>query len=199
MEFARVLLPGQERSKHTVNGWPLWFTRQVGRGKVIFTTLAPRGWYQRKKGQAVPTDALTDVATEVQPPRQDAAFHLDDLRPLLTEGVGYSVVGVDRGPSLRRLLAGGAAGRPRPAAVAPAGAAGLGGSDRGVGAAGGVSSASGSVAPVGAAHRGGGPDRGAVSGKDEAAVHGLMAVYRPESGPVEGAPTAAASRRPRPS
>ena len=45
-EFARVLLPAQERVRDTVVGWPTWFTRAVGRGKVLFTTLGPRGCYR---------------------------------------------------------------------------------------------------------------------------------------------------------
>jgi len=45
VEFVRVLLPPQERVRHTINGWPVWFSRQVGLGKVFFTTLGPRGWF----------------------------------------------------------------------------------------------------------------------------------------------------------
>src|SRR5439155_744281 len=46
VEFVRVLLPQNERPRHTVDGWPVWFTRQVGRGKVVFTMLGPRAWYR---------------------------------------------------------------------------------------------------------------------------------------------------------
>jgi hypothetical protein len=43
VDFVRVLLPPGERARHTVDGWPAWFTRRVGRGKVVFTTLGARG------------------------------------------------------------------------------------------------------------------------------------------------------------
>src|SRR5262249_28141206 len=46
VEFVRVLLPPGERVRHTVEGWPAWFTRRVGRGTVVFTTLGPRGWFR---------------------------------------------------------------------------------------------------------------------------------------------------------
>ena len=190
VDFARVLLPERERAKHTVNGWPLWFTRQMGRGKVIFTTLGPRGWYQRKKGQAppTPTDPLTDVAAEVQPPRQDAAFHLDDLQPVLAEEVGYSVVGpwtvalVFGGFLLTALLIGVVLRRSRRrellAWVGPAAALGAAAVFVGLG-----ESSRRSAPPTVAAAQ----IVDAVPTTGEAAVHGLMAVYRPDSGPVEGA------------
>jgi hypothetical protein len=44
--FVRVMLPPQERVAHTVNGWPAWFTRRVGQGKVVFTTLGARAWHR---------------------------------------------------------------------------------------------------------------------------------------------------------
>src|SRR5690606_25294868 len=44
VDFARVLLPPGEESRYTIEGWPVWFTRSVGRGKVVFLTLGPRGW-----------------------------------------------------------------------------------------------------------------------------------------------------------
>jgi hypothetical protein len=49
VDFVRVLLPPGERAPHTVNGWPAWFSRPVGRGKVVFTTLGPRGWYRPRR------------------------------------------------------------------------------------------------------------------------------------------------------
>ena len=45
VEFVRVLLPARERVAHTIDGWPAWFTRRVGRGKVVFSTLGFAGLY----------------------------------------------------------------------------------------------------------------------------------------------------------
>ncbi len=188
VEFARVLLPRQERPKHTINGWPLWFTRPVGRGKVIFTTLGPRGWYQWKKGRPVPTDPLTDVAEEVQPPRQDAAFQLDDVQPMLAQEVGYSVVGpwtvalIFGGFLLAALLIGFVLRRLRRREllgwIGPAAAVGTAAVFVGFGEAS-RRSAPPTVAAVQIVD--------AVPDTGEAAVHGLMAVYQPDSGLVEGA------------
>jgi hypothetical protein len=50
VDFVRVLLPPGEPMRHAIKGWPTWFTRSVGRGKVVFTTLAARGWYQLRPG-----------------------------------------------------------------------------------------------------------------------------------------------------
>jgi hypothetical protein len=46
VDFVRVLLPSQEEARYQLDGWPVWFSRKVGRGKVVFTTLGPRGWYR---------------------------------------------------------------------------------------------------------------------------------------------------------
>src|SRR6202008_3042465 len=51
VEFVRVQLPPQEPGRDTIDGWPVWFTRQVGRGKVVFSTLGPRGWYRPRTRQ----------------------------------------------------------------------------------------------------------------------------------------------------
>src|SRR5262249_35723186 len=81
--FARVLLPPEERPRHTTNGWPVWFPRSGGRGKVVFTALGPRGWY-RPRGRTDPpspyerfpdlplsTPPLDRVADEFQPQEKD--------------------------------------------------------------------------------------------------------------------------------
>src|SRR5262249_31459584 len=62
VDFVRVLLPPQERVRHTINGWPAWFTRQVGRGKVVFTTLGPRGWH-RPRRRADPRPSFDNFPT----------------------------------------------------------------------------------------------------------------------------------------
>ncbi len=85
VDFARVLLPAGERVRHAVNGWPAWFTRPVGRGKVVFTTLGPRAWFRPRKrsdGLApfpnfpmapVPVVPLDVVANELA--QEDKPFH----------------------------------------------------------------------------------------------------------------------------
>jgi hypothetical protein len=48
LDFVRVLVDGMQVT-HTVDGWPAAFMRQVGRGRVIFTTLDARAWIQRPR------------------------------------------------------------------------------------------------------------------------------------------------------
>ncbi|HVS36579.1 MAG TPA: hypothetical protein VMS17_13525, partial [Gemmataceae bacterium] len=107
VDFARVLLPAQDHVLYTIQSWPLLFTRQIGQGKAIFTTLGPRGWYRWNAIQAayIPRNALTAVAQELQSTPEKTAFQADrDLRPLLTEAVGYWVVS----PGAAALIFGGA-------------------------------------------------------------------------------------------
>jgi hypothetical protein len=196
VNLARVMLPAQERVRHTVNGWPAWFTRPVGRGKIIFTTLGPRAWYRPRHRTEpspfenfpdvpVPTQPLETLADELRVLRPEESTPVDVFQPLLTEEIGYSVVsrgvvGVIFGCFLVATLALGLVLRRsrRPeligwlASVAAVGATGtfiaLGESSRRA------------VAPTVAVAQ----VVDAVNGSDEAAVHGLLSVYRPDSGPA---------------
>jgi hypothetical protein len=198
VDFVRVLLPPGERAPHTVNGWPAWFTRPVGRGKVVFTALGPRAWYRDRKPPADPpspdptdpslpvaADPLGDLAAELRPPEEDP-IPADAFRPMLAEEIGYSVVGRGAvalvfGASLLAALAAGLVLRrarrrellgwlgPTAALGAAAAFVGLGEWSRQ------ASPATVAVAEV----------VDAVPGADEAPVRGLLAVYRPDSGPVE--------------
>jgi hypothetical protein len=199
VEFVRVLLPAEERPRHTVDGWPAWFSRPVGRGKVVFTTLGPRGWYRARTRTdtpspyqdypaiPVPIKPLGAVADELQPAREDEdPFREPVFRRVLTEDIGYAVVG--RGTVavvsaafllgvlalavvLRRL------GRaalllwlgPATALGAAAAFVVLGESSRRA------------VPPTVAAVQVIDP----VPGTQEMAAHGLLAVYRPDSGPAD--------------
>jgi hypothetical protein len=199
VEFARVLLPSQERVRNLVNGWPAWFTRHVGRGKVVFTALGPRAWsrprlvggdkpspYSRFPLLPVKLPALEWVALELHPGGDQNPFRVEAFRQPLTEDVGYSVVSRNTvllvfavfillvsvlGLGLRR------ASRPELLGwVGPAAALG----------------AAGAFLVLGELSRRAVPPTvavaqvvDAVSGTPEAAVDGLMAVYRPDSGPAE--------------
>jgi hypothetical protein len=193
--FVRVLLPAQERVQHTINGWPVWFSRPVGRGNVGFTTLGPRGWYRPRTRSdppspydnfpthPVPLAPLEFMADELQMPREEDPYRVEAFRPALAEEIGYSVVsrtavGLVFGAFLLATLALGIVlGRSRRPEllgwVGPAAAVGatlaflaLGEASR--------RAASPTVAVAQVVD--------AVSGTDEAAVHGLLAVYRPDSG-----------------
>src|SRR5262249_1789397 len=82
-DFVRVLLPPQEGVRPTLNRRPAWFPRQVGGGKVVFTTLGPRGWHRPRRradprpsfdnfpNLPVETAALTAVAEQLHPPEEE--------------------------------------------------------------------------------------------------------------------------------
>jgi hypothetical protein len=104
VDLVRVLLRPHEQVRDTIDGWPAWFTRQVGRGKVVFTTLGPRAWsrprtstdppsrFQDYPSLPVATDALEAATAELQPPVQEELLRAEVLRPVLIEEIGYAVV-----------------------------------------------------------------------------------------------------------
>jgi hypothetical protein len=209
IEFARVLLPAGEQTRYTVNGWPAYFTRTVGRGKVVFTTLGPRAWYEERKPNEPPapfmnyprspkpTDPLGDMALELQStPSQfvksgrsaspQDAVPVEAFAPMLTEEIGYSVVG--RGTVLlifaSFLLGALVVGLTLRNARRPELLGWLGPL--------GALAASGVFLFLGESSRRAVPPSvavvqvvDAVSGEEEAAIHGALAVYRPDSGPAE--------------
>jgi hypothetical protein len=202
VEFVRVQLPPGEHVKYTVDGWPAWFTRQVGRGTVVVSTLGSRAWYRERTDRdppspyqdfpdmPIPEAPLEDLALELQPLRGQADFQVGSFSPLLTEEIGYSVVRrntvvlVFASALLAALVAGIVLRRThRPellgwlGPVAALGAAGV-------------------FLGVGEASRRAAPPTVAVGevvdtapGQAELAVRGQLAVYRPDSGPAPiGAP-----------
>jgi hypothetical protein len=201
VDFVRVLLPAREQAVHTVNGWPAWFVRKMGRGKILFTTIGARAWMRPRKRDEprapflafpnlpIPQDPpLPAIVTELQPPPDNAAFRLEELRPLLTEDIGYSVVSPVAvcltlgGFLLIAVLIGVAFRKARRREflgwLGPAAALG----------------AAAVLATLGESSRRASPPTlavaqfvNAVPGADEAAVHGLAALYRPDEGPVQAA------------
>jgi hypothetical protein len=198
VEFARVLLPRRERVPYTVNGWPAWFSRSVGRGKVVFSTLGARAWYRPRKDNdppspfsnwptlPVPREPLEDLAAELQAPAKVPPFRVAAFETMLTEEIGYSVVswgtvGLVIGAFLLAALALGFAlrrSRRRELLGWLGPAAALG--------------AAGVFVVLGEMSRRAAPPMvavgqvvDAVSGTEEAAVQGLLAVYQPDSGPTQ--------------
>ncbi|HZY88764.1 MAG TPA: hypothetical protein VFE78_28325, partial [Gemmataceae bacterium] len=198
VDFVRVLLPPGERAPYNVNGWPAWFSRQVGAGKVVFTTLGPRAWYRRReRGDArsrfenfptlpVEQPPLEVIAAELRLPLKEDRLPVEAFRAPLAEEIGYSVVGRGTvGLVFGAFLAGavglgfvlGRSSRPElrgwlgPAAALAAAAVfvGLG-----------VMSRRGAAPTVAF-----GQIVHADAGTPEASVQGLLALYHPDSGPVE--------------
>lgn len=198
VNFVRVLLPAHEHAKFAINGWPLWFTRPIGRGKVVVSTLGSRGWFRERTKRdlgspyehfpnfPVPTEPLEDLGWELHHKENAAPFPVEAFRPLLIEGIGYSVLDRDAvvlvfGMFLVTVLALGIGLRQsrRPELLgwlAPAAA---------------VAAASIFVVLGEISRRAAPPTVAvaqlvdAVTGKEEASVRGLMAVYRPDSGAAD--------------
>jgi hypothetical protein len=86
-----------------VNGWPVSFWQDVGRGEVLFTTLGPRAWIRpRAAGDTesgrrlvasryVATTQLLGLAGRFFQPRERPAVEPQGLEPYLAEQIGYSV------------------------------------------------------------------------------------------------------------
>jgi hypothetical protein len=112
--FVRVALDGSETVLLQVDGWPAAFTKPVGRGRVLFTTLAGRAWHRPReaKDETLPTNpppkgpvtnipnlptalrSLNRLAIELEPTDRDAGgIQAEDLEPLLRAEIGYSVIG----------------------------------------------------------------------------------------------------------
>lgn len=195
--LVRVLLPRDEQAEQTVQGWPARFSRVVGRGKVIFTTLGGRAWHrprtsteERAKYRSYPnlpepTMPLIELAENVHPPQEQAAFNLDKLQPLLADEIGYRVpsrvtMALTCAGFLSAALALAVVLRRtrRPELLGWLGpAAALG--TTGVFFALAESSRRATPPTIAVAQL-----VDAVAGQDEAAAHGLLAVYQPSSGPA---------------
>jgi hypothetical protein len=200
VDLVRVLLPPHERVRHTVDGWPVWFTRPVGQGTVLFMTLGDRGWsrprqphdrrspYQNFPDLPVPHPPLEAVAAELYPKAKEGGFQPIAFRQALAEDIGYQVLGRGTAGLVFALFLAGTLGlglalrqsrRPEMLGwLAPAAAL----------------LATATFLVLGERSRRSAPATLAVaqivdgiSGTPEASIHGLLSVYRPDSGPVPAA------------
>jgi hypothetical protein len=197
--FSRIVLPRDERPRYTIDGWPVWFTRPYGKGKIIFTTLGPRGWHRPRKTPPdspspfelyselpVPESHLQRLADELHLPQEEDPFDAHIFGPQLIDDIGYAVparatvawifagfvlVAFALGLFLRRIGWLTLQGWLAPAAALIVGVGFL---------AAGHWSRRAAAPTVAVAQIVEG-----VAGKDEAAVHGILAAYRPDSGPAE--------------
>lgn len=202
--LVRVVPAGPNSVLFTADGWPAAFTRPLGRGRVLFTTLGDRAWHRPRVPRAyrttsgdlpspygdyadlpVPLPALERLALELYPSDSPGGLSPDDLAPLVTAEIGYQVV--PRGTAA--VVLGGCV------LAAGAVAVGLRGSRRSelagwVGPAVAVGAA-GLLVSLGTASREAVPPTAAAAaivdiapGTGEGAAVGLAAVYRPDSGTI---------------
>jgi hypothetical protein len=102
VEMARVVVSNMDVS-HVVNGWPAAMSMPYGDGKVIITTLGPRGWIKSSppnsqssddplvRSSHVPTGPMHDLASDFFSQREPELLSRQDLEPQVREYVGYSI------------------------------------------------------------------------------------------------------------
>lgn len=100
VEFVRVLTDSAAVYS-SIDGWPAAFSIPFGNGSVLITTLAARGWrYQHdefaepvdpKRPTSGPTYALRYLASEFSQLSNDLSPLGDELKPILSEQLGYRV------------------------------------------------------------------------------------------------------------
>ena len=197
IDLVRVLPSDIDQVLIGVNDWPAAFVRSVGRGRIVFTTLGARGWYRPRQPKEAPSrydrlpnlpigeNSTDELVIELFPRDALHPFTTEDLRPLLIDEIGYSIMSQRTaiavlGAFLLALVGIGVAIRRtrRPELVgwlAPAAAVGIGivfliwttNSRRAIPP---------TTATVAIAD--------AVPGSHDVAVSGLFAVYQPVSGPA---------------
>ncbi|WP_020469584.1 hypothetical protein [Zavarzinella formosa] len=103
--FVRVVPSASDRVFATVDGWPAAFTRRVGRGKVLFTTLGSRGWSRPRPAQdkkspfsaipefPIPLGPVTFLSLELHPPAEADPHPPEIFQAMLVEDIGYAVIG----------------------------------------------------------------------------------------------------------
>jgi hypothetical protein len=196
--LVRVLPSPADRVLLLANDWPAAFSRPLGRGGVLFTTLGSAAWshprtpldrpspYPKLRDFPVAGQFVGELTGELFPVRESDPLAPEAFRPLLAEEIGYSVVGggtaalilggfvaaiVGLGVGLRRSRRPELTGWLCPAAAAVAAALFVGLGERSRRAVAPTVGVAGVVDPV------------AATG--EANVAGLYALYNPSSGPVE--------------
>jgi hypothetical protein len=104
VDFVRVLT-SPTHVCYTLNGWPAAFWKRVGLGRVLFTTLGPRGWLRpRVAGDPNPSgapyyvpvvaaDPLVDLSYGlVLESRQSPSLRPEQLQSFVSEQVGYEIL-----------------------------------------------------------------------------------------------------------
>lgn len=195
VDLVRVVVGDADTVLTRVNGWPAAFSRPLGRGKVVVTTLGGRAWHRpraaRERRSAfqdypnLPVELLPleRLAVDLAAEPEKGGFRAADFAPMLSTEIGYRVVAwrtaagilggfvvalVGLGVLLRRSRRPELLGWLGPAAAVAAAAA---------------------FVTVGLASRQAVPPTEGMAavlvvdpGSEEAAADGLFAVYRPTSG-----------------
>ncbi len=104
MDFVRVHPGPGDTVLQTVDGWPAAFTRPVGRGRVLFTTLAAPAWYRPRTPQdprsrfvgspdlPVGVAPFEELARVLEPALPTKVLDVRQFTPLVQDGIGYHLM-----------------------------------------------------------------------------------------------------------
>ncbi|NLF71604.1 MAG: hypothetical protein GX575_21440 [Candidatus Anammoximicrobium sp.] len=104
LDFVRVIVTGMEVT-HTVQGWPAAFWRDVGRGRVVFTTVGGRAWIRAATAPRPPRETNRTAAYEPTREFDELPLFQERQPPLaspdvfcayLSQRIGYRIA--SRGP-----------------------------------------------------------------------------------------------------
>ena len=102
VDFVRMI-PGNEEVTHLVNGWPAAMVRPYGDGRLLITTLGPRGWMTSREpndrqppnplntSPFIPTPPMGNIAAEFFGVRELELLPQASLEPQAREYIGYAI------------------------------------------------------------------------------------------------------------
>ncbi len=102
VEFVRMVTSNIDVT-HEVNGWPAAMTKAYGDGRVLITTLGPRGWMTARPpnsrqsedpaftSQWIPLTSMNDIASDFFAMREPELIAHSAMEPQVREYVGYTI------------------------------------------------------------------------------------------------------------
>ena len=82
------VLADTDEVESTIDGWPAAFWKDVGQGRVLFTTLGAKGWL--KEGD-VPITPLTSIAEDLFAQKSEPADQVARISRFLDQEIGYTI------------------------------------------------------------------------------------------------------------
>lgn len=104
VDFVRVIAPGVD-VVHTVNNWPASFFLTLGKGKVLFTSLAGKAWVRPRRpgdlrpgdgyigNESVSTSVLEELFYKFVKDPSPPALRPADFEDFVSEQIGYRIIG----------------------------------------------------------------------------------------------------------
>ena len=101
LSFLRVLADDVD-VLHRVHGWPASFSKQIGKGRVLVTTLDPQAFIQKRPSKPgrdplydaayIPWPFAESLAEQLFPLPQPPTLSPQEFAPFLSEQIGYQIV-----------------------------------------------------------------------------------------------------------